>query len=161
MRKTIYILIFLGIGINFCFSQTKSEKRFGLTEFDAKKHDRIYRVQIEDYQNVELIDYLLKNNIKVHIIEYGIDQKKNKYNSVFIKSSQYPIKFINSYIETLNDSNIFFINCNLVMKIDLINYLNNYLNNYKGCDLLIPFTFKNIQSKFSSRKMDQHNRITI
>jgi hypothetical protein len=59
LRKTIYILIFLGIGINFCFSQTESEKRFGLTEFDAKKHDRIYRVQIEDYQNVELID--LKN----------------------------------------------------------------------------------------------------
>tara|TARA_R110000868_G_scaffold409765_1_gene695942 strand:- start:4667 stop:5329 length:663 start_codon:yes stop_codon:yes gene_type:complete len=59
LRKTIYILIFLGIGINFCFSQTESEKRFGLTEFDAKKHDGIYRIQIEDYQNVELID--LKN----------------------------------------------------------------------------------------------------
>jgi len=105
-----------------------------------------------EQKNVELIDYLLKNNIKVHIIEYGIDQKKNKYNSVFIKSSQYPIKFINSYIETLNDSNIFFINCNLVMKIDLINYLNNYLNNYKGCDLLIPFTFKNIQNFINNRR---------
>ncbi|REE07667.1 hypothetical protein DFQ09_11214 [Winogradskyella pacifica] len=57
MRKTIYILIFLGFGINFCFSQTESEKRFGLTEFDSKKHDRIYLVQIEDYQNVELIDF--------------------------------------------------------------------------------------------------------
>jgi hypothetical protein len=57
LRKTIYILIFLGIGINFCFSQTESEKRFGLTEFDSKKHDRIYRVQIEDYQNLELIDF--------------------------------------------------------------------------------------------------------
>ena len=57
MRKTIYILIFLGIGINFCFSQTKSENRFGLTEFDSKKHDRIYHIQIEDYQNVELIDF--------------------------------------------------------------------------------------------------------
>src|SRR5690554_1799159 len=56
-RKTIYILIFLGIGINFCFSQTKSENRFGLAEFDSKKHDRIYRIQIEDYQNVELIDF--------------------------------------------------------------------------------------------------------
>jgi len=55
LRKTIYILIFLGIGINFCFSQTESEKRFGLTEFDSNKHDRIYSVQIEDYQNVELI----------------------------------------------------------------------------------------------------------
>ena len=57
MRITIYILIFLGIGINFCFSQAESEKRFGLTEFDSKKHDRIYLVQIEDYQNIELIDY--------------------------------------------------------------------------------------------------------
>jgi hypothetical protein len=57
LSKTIYILIFLGIGINFCFSQTESEKRFGLTEFDSKKPDRIYRVQIEDYQNVALIDF--------------------------------------------------------------------------------------------------------
>ncbi|WP_147298373.1 hypothetical protein [Winogradskyella pacifica] len=28
-----------------------------MTEFDSKKHDRIYLVQIEDYQNVELIDF--------------------------------------------------------------------------------------------------------
>lgn len=26
-----------------------------MTEFDSNKHDRIYSVQIEDYQNVELI----------------------------------------------------------------------------------------------------------
>jgi hypothetical protein len=61
LNKTIYILIFLGIGINFCFSQTESEKRFGLTEFDSKLHDKIYRVQVEDYQNVELIEF--KNGV--------------------------------------------------------------------------------------------------
>jgi hypothetical protein len=50
-------LIILGIGINFCFSQTESEKRFGLTEFDSIKHQRIYRIQVEDYQITELIEY--------------------------------------------------------------------------------------------------------
>ncbi len=57
MRKTLYILIFLGIGINFCFSQTESEKRFGLTEFDSIKHERIYQIEVEDYQITELIEY--------------------------------------------------------------------------------------------------------
>jgi hypothetical protein len=57
LKKALYILIFLGIGLNFCFSQTESENRFRLTEFDSKKHDRIYRIQIEDYQNLELIDF--------------------------------------------------------------------------------------------------------
>ena len=57
MRKTIYILIFLGIGINFCFSQTESEKRFGLTEFDSIKHERIYQIEVQDYQITELIEY--------------------------------------------------------------------------------------------------------
>ena len=57
MKKSLYILLFLGIGLNFCFSQTESENRFGLTELDSKKHDRIYRIQIEDYQNIELIAF--------------------------------------------------------------------------------------------------------
>ncbi len=57
MRKTIYILFFLGIGINLCFSQTESEKRFGLTEFDSLKHKRIYQIKVEDYQITELIEY--------------------------------------------------------------------------------------------------------
>ncbi|WP_139959502.1 hypothetical protein [Flavicella sediminum] len=55
MRKIIYILIFLGIGINFCFSQTESE-RFDLTEFDSIKHERIYRIEISDYQITELLE---------------------------------------------------------------------------------------------------------
>lgn len=57
MKKSLYILIFLGIGLNFCFSQTGSENRFGLTAFDSKLHERIYRVQVEDYQNVEMIEF--------------------------------------------------------------------------------------------------------
>ena len=57
MKKTFYILLFLGFGINFCFSQTESEKRFGLTEFDSTIHERIYRVQTEDYQILELIEF--------------------------------------------------------------------------------------------------------
>ena len=61
MKKSLYILIFFGIGLNFCFSQTESEIRFGLTEFDSKLHDRIYQVQVEDYQNVELIEF--KNGV--------------------------------------------------------------------------------------------------
>jgi hypothetical protein len=61
LKKSLYILIFFGIGFNFCFSQTESEIRFGLTEFDSKLHDRIYQVQVEDYQNVELIEF--KNGV--------------------------------------------------------------------------------------------------
>jgi hypothetical protein len=57
LGKTIYILIFLGIGINFSYSQTESEKRFGLTEFDSIKHKRIYQIEVEDYQITELIEY--------------------------------------------------------------------------------------------------------
>ena len=59
MRKAFYILLFFGIGINFCFSQTDYDKRFDLTEFDSLKHERIYRVKVEDYQITELIK--LKN----------------------------------------------------------------------------------------------------
>lgn len=61
MKKALHILILLGIGINFCFSQTESEKRFGLTEFDPNLHDQIYRIQVEDYQIVELIEF--KNDV--------------------------------------------------------------------------------------------------
>ena len=57
MKKSLYILIFLGIGLNFCFSQTESENRFGLTNFNSKLHERIYRVQVENYQNVEMIEF--------------------------------------------------------------------------------------------------------
>lgn len=57
MKKIILILIILGNGINFCFSQTESEKQFGLTEFDSMEHERIYRVEIEDYQITELIEF--------------------------------------------------------------------------------------------------------
>ena len=57
MKKIVHILIVLGIGINFCFSQTESEKRFGLTEFDSIKHKRIYQIEVEDYQITELIEY--------------------------------------------------------------------------------------------------------
>ena len=42
--------------MNCCFSQTAYEKRFGVTEFDATKHERMYRVQIDDYQITELIE---------------------------------------------------------------------------------------------------------
>ena len=57
LKKSLYILIFLGIGLNFCFSQTESENRFGLTQFDSKLQHRIYRIQVADYQNVELIEF--------------------------------------------------------------------------------------------------------
>jgi len=57
LRKIVHILIIIGIGINFCFSQTESQKRFGLTEFDPIKHERIYQIEVEDYQITELIEY--------------------------------------------------------------------------------------------------------
>mgnify|MGYP005824906867 FL=1 len=43
--------------MNFGFSQTDSEKRFGLTEFDGNNHQRIYRIQVEDYQVLELVQF--------------------------------------------------------------------------------------------------------
>lgn len=58
MKKAFYISLLIGIGINFCFSQTVSEKQFGLAEFDSTKHNRIYQIQVEDYQIVELIEFL-------------------------------------------------------------------------------------------------------
>ena len=56
LKKIVHILIILGVGINFCFSQTESDKRFGLTEFDSIKHERIYQIEVEDYQFTELIE---------------------------------------------------------------------------------------------------------
>jgi hypothetical protein len=71
LRKTLYILIFLGIGINFCFSQTESEKRFGLTEFDSIKHERIYQIEVQDYQITELIEY--KNGEFKGILNHSVE----------------------------------------------------------------------------------------
>jgi hypothetical protein len=42
--------------MNCCFSQTVYEKRFGVTEFDPTIHERMYRVQIDEYQITELIE---------------------------------------------------------------------------------------------------------
>jgi hypothetical protein len=61
LNKKIYILLYLGIGIQSCFSQTEFEKEFGLTKFDSNLHNRMYHVQIDDYQNVELIEF--KNSV--------------------------------------------------------------------------------------------------
>ena len=73
-----------------------------------------------EQKNINLIEYLIQNNIKLHIIEYGDGQPKNNFdNSTFINSSTYPIKFINTFIESLNDQNIFFINCNSVIRTEI------------------------------------------
>lgn len=104
MRKTIYILIFLGFGIKFCFSQTESEKRFGLTEFDSKKHDQIYRVQIDDYQNVELIDFKngeFKGTLS-HLV-WKTNRKEIRKDSIIQKIS-IPNSMVEKLISELNNN---------------------------------------------------------
>ena len=86
MKKSIYILFIIGFGANLCFSQTASDKRFGLTQFDPTKHDRIYRIQVEDYQVVELID--LKNGEfkgTVSHLVWTINRKEIRKDSILQK----------------------------------------------------------------------------
>lgn len=103
MIKAIYILIILGSGINFCFSQTEFEKQFGLTKFDSKNHQRIYRVQIEDYQNLELIDF--KNGeytgTLTHVV-WTINRKEIRKDSITQKIS-IPNSMAEKLISELNN----------------------------------------------------------
>ena len=106
LRKEFYILIFLGFGVNFCFCQTESEKHFGITEFDSTKHERIYRVQIEDYQNVELIDF--KNGkfkgTLTHLI-WKINRKEIRKDSI-VQKIAIPNSIVEKLISELNNNGL-------------------------------------------------------
>ena len=104
MKKVINILFLLGIGINFCFSQTDSEKRFSLTEFDSTKHDQIYRVQVEDYQVVELIEF--KNGefkgTLTHLV-WTTNRKEIRKNSI-IQKIAIPNSIVKKLISELKEN---------------------------------------------------------
>ena len=104
MRKTIYILIFLGIGINFCFSQTESEKRFGLTEFDSTKHERIYRVEIEDYQITELIEFKNGEFLGFLIHSVWTSNKKGIRKENITQKIKIPNEKVKKLISELNEN---------------------------------------------------------
>jgi hypothetical protein len=104
LRKAFNILLFLGIGINFCFSQTESEKRFGLTKFDSIEHNRIYRVQIENYQVIELVDF--KNGTfsgTLNNLVWKINRKEIRKDSILQKIT-IPSSIVKKLISELKDN---------------------------------------------------------
>ena len=115
LKKTFYILLFLGFGINSCFSQTVSEKRFGLTEFDSTIHERIYRVQTEDYQILELIEFK-KNSFKgslTHLV-WKTNRKEIRKDSIAQKIAipDLTVKMLISDLESNGFENL--MDCNKV-----------------------------------------------
>lgn len=104
MKKSLYILIFLGIGFNICFSQTESENRFELTKFDSNLHVRIYRVQVEDYQNVELINF--KNGEFKGILTHSVwtTNRKGIRKESIIQKIAIPNSMVEKLITELNNN---------------------------------------------------------
>ncbi|MCM5663661.1 hypothetical protein [Galbibacter mesophilus] len=75
-----------------------------MTEFDSKKHDRIYRVQIEDYQNVELIDF--KNGEFKGALTHSVwtTNRKGIRKDSIIQKIAIPISMLEKLISELNNN---------------------------------------------------------
>ncbi|GAA4824377.1 hypothetical protein [Algivirga pacifica] len=57
--KPLFFLFFTisFLSTNLGFSQQKISSPFNLTEFDSIQHQRIYRIQVDGYQVVELVEF--------------------------------------------------------------------------------------------------------
>ena len=52
-----FLVLLLVISWSQSHSQTDYEKRYTLTQFDPTQHEKIYRIQVADYQILELIKF--------------------------------------------------------------------------------------------------------
>ena len=108
----------------------------------------LFVLSSNDINNNDILRYLLDKKLVIKIIEYGKIKKSKFKNTIFVQNISYPTNFINNFIETLNDNLIFFINCNMILRLELLNQINRY-ENY---DLLLPFSLNNIENYLKNNK---------
>ena len=91
LKKKLYILTILVLTSIFSSAQTDWKMKLKLTEYDSILHKRIYRIQVSDYQILELTEF--KND---HF-------NGSLINTVWkVKGKNYQAKLITQKIEILN-----------------------------------------------------------